>query len=170
MLDFSKPKCRPGQRREEVGAMAWPELDLDARMWTIPGERTKNRRAHRVPLAAAAMAILEALPDRGRPMVFGWSRKAPTGFSGWSRAKATLDARVAKARGAALAPWRLHDLRRTAVTGMAELGAAPHVIEAVVNHASGFGGGVAGVYNRATYEAERRAALELWAEHVLALK
>ena len=63
-------------------------------------------------------------------------------------------------------PWRIHDLRRTAVTGMAELGVMPHVIEAVVNHISGHKGGVAGVYNRAVYAAEKKAALELWADHV----
>ena len=158
-----------GQRREEVGAMAWAELDLEAAVWTIPGARAKNNRAHRVPLSGPALAILEAIPDRGRSLVFGWSRKAPTGFSGWSRGKAMLDTRVAKARGEALAPWRLHDLRRTAVTGMAELGVAPHVVEAVVNHVSGHKSGVAGIYNRATYETERRAALELWSQQLLAL-
>ena len=63
-------------------------------------------------------------------------------------------------------PWRIHDLRRTAVTGMAELGVTPHVIEAVVNHISGHKGGVAGVYNRAAYAPEKKAALELWANHV----
>jgi integrase len=70
------------------------------------------------------------------------------------------------AAGDALPPWTLHDLRRTAVTGMAELGVAPHVVEAVVNHVSGHKGGIAGVYNRATYAAEKREALQRWADHV----
>ena len=61
----------------------------------------------------------------------------------------------------------LHDLRRTAVTGMAELGIQPHVIEAVVNHVSGHKAGIAGVYNRATYAPEKRAALQVWADHVM---
>lgn len=64
------------------------------------------------------------------------------------------------------APWRLHDLRRTAATGMAELGIAPHIVEAVLNHVSGARGGVAGIYNRAAYADEKRAALERWANHV----
>ena len=68
-----------------------------------------------------------------------------------------------------MAHWVIHDLRRTVVTRMAELGVQPHIIEAVINHASGHKGGVAGVYNRATYDREKRAALNLWAEHVLAV-
>ena len=67
------------------------------------------------------------------------------------------------------APWRLHDLRRTVATRMAELGVQPHVVEAVLNHVSGHKAGVAGVYNRALYAAEKRRALELWGEHVRAL-
>ncbi|HEX2320173.1 MAG TPA: hypothetical protein VHJ18_14430, partial [Streptosporangiaceae bacterium] len=84
-----------------------------------------------------------------------------TGFSGWSKAKAALDAAVNLS-----APWVLHDLRRTAVTGMAEIGIAPHIVEAVVNHISGHKAGVAGVYNRAAYATEKRAALQRWADHV----
>jgi hypothetical protein len=62
--------------------------------------------------------------------------------------------------------WRFHDLRRTAVTGMNEIGVMPHVVEAVVNHVSGHRGGVAGVYNRAQYADEKRVALERWTAHV----
>ena len=61
----------------------------------------------------------------------------------------------------------LHDLRRCAVTGMADIGIAPHVVEAVVNHICGHKAGVAGVYNRSTYAAEKRAALQRWADHLL---
>jgi hypothetical protein len=92
--------------------------------------------------------------------------------SGWSRVKSRLDdamlriAREERGAGAEIAPWRLHDLRRTAVTGMVELGAAPHVVEAAVNHVSGAKAGVAGVYNRSQLLPERRAALERWASHV----
>ena len=84
-----------------------------------------------------------------------------TPISGFSKFKAQLDAAMETTE-----PWRIHDLRRTAVTGMAELGVTPHVIEAVVNHISGHKGGVAGVYNRAAYAPEKKAALELWADHV----
>ena len=65
-------------------------------------------------------------------------------------------------------PWVLHDLRRSVATGMAELGIAPHIVEAVLNHVSGHKAGIAGVYNRATYEKEKRAALAMWADHVIA--
>ena len=65
-----------------------------------------------------------------------------------------------------IAPWRIHDLRRTAATGMAEIGIPPHIVEAVLNHVSGSKAGVAGTYNRATYQPEKKAALERWADHV----
>jgi integrase len=69
----------------------------------------------------------------------------------------------------ALEHWTIHDIRRTVATRMAELGVQPHIIEAVLNHVSGHKGGIAGVYNRATYDKERRSALNLWAGHIMAL-
>src|SRR4029077_21420 len=93
-------------------------------------------------------------------------------FSGWSRAKVALDGRLKKALGksAKLKPWRLHDIRRTVATRLNDLGIAPpHVVEAVLNHTSGHKAGVAGVYNRASYSKEKRAALALWSEHIKAL-
>ena len=154
-----------GQRREEVGGMLWSEIDLDKRAWRIDAERIKNGLAHDVPLAPQGVEILRALERRdARALVFG-SRKGP--FSGWSKAKAALDARVSATLGQSPAtPWRLHDIRRTVATRMADLGVQPHVIEAVLNHISGHKAGVAGVYNRATYANEKRHALELWARHV----
>ena len=147
-----------GQRREEVAAMRWTEIDTERRLWEIPGERTKNHRPHQVPLSDQAMSILEALPRRdGRDLVFGAGKG---GFSGWGQSKARSD------RRSGLSGWRIHDLRRTAVTGMAETGISPHIVEAVVNHISGHKGGVAGVYNRATYADEKRIALQRWADHV----
>ncbi|RYB01516.1 tyrosine-type recombinase/integrase [Lichenibacterium ramalinae] len=158
-------------RREEVGGMAWSELQ--GATWTIPAERTKNGRAHELMLPPAAMAVLTAQPARdGRDLVFG-SRAGP--FSGWSKAKAELDARMLAAlkaeRGtkAVLEPWRLHDLRRTAATRMGDLGVQPHVVEAVLNHVSGSKAGIAGIYNRAAYRDEKRAALALWADRVTGL-
>ena len=88
------------------------------------------------------------------------SEAAKGGYSGWSRSKEALD------ESAKLAPWTLHDLRRTAATRIADLGVQPHVIEAVLNHASGHKSGVAGIYNRSTYAEEKRAALDLWASHL----
>lgn len=150
-----------GQRREEVAAAGWHELDLGNSLWRIAPERTKNSRPHDVPLSSTALSILEQLPRRvGRDLVFG-DRKGP--FSGWSKSKERLDHR------SNLTGWRLHDLRRTLVTGMAELGVQPHVIEAVVNHVSGHKAGVAGVYNRATYSQEKRKALQEWADYLFSI-
>jgi integrase len=87
-------------------------------------------------------------------------------FQGWSKAKASFDARVSAALGRKPLPWRLHDIRRTVATRMADLGIQPHVIEAVLNHVSGHKAGVAGVYNRSSYAPEKRAALTLWSDHL----
>ena len=146
------------QRREEVASMRWSELELDHGIWMIPEGRTKNARPHMVPLSDQVVSIIKSqhsLP--GRDLVFGTGKG---GYSGWGRSKERSD------RRSGLSDWKLHDLRRTAVTGMAELGIQPHVIEAVVNHVSGHKGGVAGIYNRATYADEKRAALQRWADHV----
>jgi integrase len=146
-----------GQRREEVGGLRWSEIDSAAALWTIPAERTKNSRTHTIPLPQFALSLLP--PGNGREWVFGIGKR---GFQGWSFAKAALDAR------AQIADWHLHDLRRSCATGMAELGVLPHVVEAVLNHV-GSRAGVAGIYNRATYAKEMRAALERWAGHVAVL-
>ena len=155
-----------GQRREEVGGTTWSELDLARGLWTIPGSRTKNGRAHEVPLPASAAGLLEQTRLALRSgSLFG---EGTGSFQGWSKAKAALERRISSG-GTAMEPWRLHDIRRTVATRMAELGVQPHVIEAVLNHVSGHKAGVAGVYNRALYAAERRKALDLWGEHVRAL-
>lgn len=162
-----------GQRREEVGGMLHSELNLKQALWSIGAERTKNGLLHDVPLSSRAVQILEGRPVlESRDFVFG-SRKGP--FQGWSKAKAAFDARLLKASRerhgpkAKVSPWRVHDLRRTAATRMADLGILPHVIEAVLNHASGHKSGVAGIYNRATYANEKRRALDLWGAHIEAL-
>jgi integrase len=154
-----------GQRREEVAAMRWPELDLDKGFWALPASRTKNARPHDVPLSQPTIEILQdQVRQPGREFVFG---EGTGPFQGWSKAKSALDNRLQEA--GMTAPWRLHDLRRTAATGMANLGVQPHVVEAVLNHASGHKAGVAGVYNRSSYAAEKSAALTLWASHVMTL-
>lgn len=156
------------QRRDEVGSITDAELDLDRAVWTLPAGRSKNGREHVVPLSQPAVSILREAPRLvGRECVFG---EGAGGFSGWSRAKAALDARM-KAAGTPVVPWTLHDLRRTAATMMADrLGVLPHVIEAVLNHVSGHKAGIAGVYNRAAYVAEKRDALERWAEYLEAAR
>lgn len=146
-----------GQRCREIGDMSWPEINRDRALFTLPAARAKNGRANEVPLAPTALALLPAAKDEG--LIFG-RPSSKAGFSGWTKAKRRLD----KACG--VKDWTLHDLRRTVVTGMAEIGIAPHIIEAIVNHVSGFKGGVAGVYNHAKYAQEKRAGLERWAAHV----
>jgi integrase len=147
------------QRREEIGGLRWPEIDSGKALVALPGERTKNGRPHDVPLSKQATAVLEAQEARaGRDLVFGDGEGS---YSGWSKSKEALDT-AAKLK----ADWTLHDLRRTAATRMADLGVQPHVIEAVLNHVSGHKSGVAGIYNRSTYAAEKRAALDLWGSHV----
>jgi integrase len=157
-----------GCRRDEIGGLKWSEIDLNTGTITIPGSRTKNKQEHIVPLSAPAMEILAPLVAarrEGREHVFG--RTMGAGFSGWSSAKAEFDAAVK------LADWVVHDLRRTTATQMAELGVLPHIIEACLNHISGHKGGVAGIYNRATYLPEKKTylpekkkALDMWAHHI----
>lgn len=151
-----------GCRRQEVGGTAWSELDADTGKWIIPKERTKNKQPHMLPLPAAAWGIINDVPSH-RDHLFGTHHGV--GFTDWHRAKVTLDAKLDGAVG----EWRLHDLRRTVATGMANIGILPHVIEEILNHKSGHKAGVAGIYNRASYEKEKRAALVLWADHVQAL-
>ena len=141
------------QRREEIGGLRWSEVDFDRGLIVLPPARTKNKRQHELPISNQAKAILERQPSKGE-FVFG--RR----FTNWSGHKADLDLRL-NCNG-----WRLHDLRRTAATMMAELGILPHIIEAILNHVSGHRAGVAGIYNRAKYQADRRDALERWGEHV----
>ena len=165
-----------GQRRAEIGDLAWSEIDLDKRQIDLPEHRTKNGRPHILPLSDEASAILSSVVRReGRDLVFGIGAG---GFSGWSKAKSELDARTAKAtaqaahkpQGKPMPAWTLHDLRRSFVTHISERGfAPPHVVEAIVNHVSGHKGGVAGVYNRAAYAPEKRQALEMWGAHMAAL-
>jgi len=150
-----------GQRREEIGGLRFEEV-RDG-VIVLPLSRTKNKRAHAIPLSAPAQAILARRPSQEGDFVFCGAQA----FASWSRGKSLLDASVAAA-GARFAPWTVHDIRRSVATGMAELGIMPHIIEAVLNHVSGHKAGIAGVYNRATYEREKRAALATWADHVLA--
>jgi integrase len=154
-----------GARRNEVGGLRWSEVDLEASTVTIPGERVKNGRTLMLPLAPAAIDILRSAPRlEGRPYVFG---RTGEGFGSWSSVMTDLRHRII-ASGEKLSAFSLHDLRRSAATGMAELGVAPHIVEQILNHQSGSKKGIAGIYNRATYAAEVRSALARWAEALLA--
>jgi integrase len=148
-----------GQRREEIGGLRWSEVDSDKRLISLPKERTKNKRQHDIPLSDSAIDVLSECRHRDSDFVFG----RRNGFGGFGVAKRALDQAIMPA----LAPWRLHDIRRTVATAMADkLGVQPHVIEAVLNHVSGHKAGVAGIYNKAVYAKEKREALTLWADYV----
>jgi integrase len=152
-----------GCRREEIGALRWSEIDLDTGLMTIPGTRTKNHRTLELILPEAAIDIMRSvLRHEGRDYVFGRFGGA---FSGWSALKLRLDAKIVLATGKPLAPWRLHDLRRTMRTGLGKLGVRPDIAELAINHVKG---GVEAIYDRYMYQREIKAALALWAEHVLA--
>jgi integrase len=146
-----------GCRRDEIGSLQWPEIDLKEKTITLPSERTKNKRPHVVPLPDAALAILKNILQRAnREFVFGVGQG---GYSGWSKSKAGID-EAAKLKGA----WTLHDLRRTVRTGLGKLGVQPHVAEAVLNHLPPK---LIRTYDRNTYAAEKRDALDKWATHVM---
>ncbi|MFZ2079710.1 MAG: tyrosine-type recombinase/integrase [Xanthobacteraceae bacterium] len=155
-----------GQRANEVAGLRWSEI-ADGQIM-LPAERTKNKRAHALPLSPAAAEIIAQQPVReGRDLVFG---DGSGGFSGWSRCKERLDQHIARANGGKPLPdWTHHDLRRSTATHMAEIGVLPHIVEAVLNHVGGHKAGVAGVYNRAAYEKDKRDALIRWAEHLAAV-
>lgn len=153
--------------------MPWRELSGD--LWTLPGGRTKNGDDHTVPLSASALKVIGGLPCVGR-LVF--TTNGLTSVSGFTRAKSRLDKLMAEASNKDLPagadpveipPFTIHDLRRTAATGMASLRIPPHVVEAVLNHRSGTRRGVAGVYNRFDYAEEKREALDAWARFVAEL-
>ncbi|WP_043342841.1 tyrosine-type recombinase/integrase [Belnapia moabensis] len=153
------------QRREEVAALRWSELSADLSTWILPSTRAKNGKAHVVHLAEPARAILTGLPRiAGQDLVF--STTGTTAPSGFSRAKLALDTAMAKDTGPTPS-WRFHDFRRTAVTWLAGAGFAPHVADRLLNHVTGSIHGVAAIYQRGEFLAERRAALEAWGEHVL---
>ena len=164
------------QRRDEISGMTWSELDLERRVWSIPRERSKNDRANNVALSQLALEIIAELPKVHPVLVFTTNGKQPV--SGFSRAKVRLDALMNRIRrdqlgGAAgeaqIQGWTLHDLRRTAATGMAGFATGPHIVDKVLNHVSGVIRGVAAVYNRHGYETERAAALEAWAAYIASL-
>lgn len=157
-----------GQRLGEVAGLRWAELDGD--MWRLPAERVKNARPHTVPLSAAALGELNALPRISGGFAFTTTGATPV--SGYNRAIGRLRDAVAEVaaeeRGEPvdLAPWGFHDLRRTFATGLARLGVPVQVAEACLNHVSGSRAGVAGVYNRHDYGREAREALDRWAAHI----
>jgi integrase len=141
--------------------MAWRDLDLDRRIWTLPRELTKADRVHEVPLSDLALEIIGNLPRVGDGWTFPAGRASSKNpISGFSKFKLKLD------RLSGVAHWRLHDLRRTAASEMARLRQPPHVIGAILNHSPGTLMGITAVYNRHRYTDEKRQALDAWAREV----
>jgi integrase len=147
-----------GQRRTEIATMERSELDLEGRLWSIPAEKAKNRRAHLVPLSGLAIEILGDVPVFDDRFVF--STRPGTHISGFSKAK------VRAARLSGVLDWRLHDLRRTAATQLAELGVAHPVVSKLLNHSPRGVMGVTSIYNRYEYLEERHQAMERWAQRI----
>jgi integrase len=154
-----------GCRRQEIGGMRWSEFGLDGPQpsWTLPAERSKNGKAHTLPLMPMALAIIKGVPRMvSRDQLFG--SRSGAGFASWDRDKAALNER------SGVTNWTPHDIRRSVTTKMAgDIGVLPHVIEQILNHQSGHKSGPAGIYNRSAYEREVRNALALWEDHVRTL-
>jgi integrase len=147
-----------GARSSEIFDLKWGEIEGPA--VKLDGARTKNGQAHVIHLSAPALDIIEAMPRVGDYVFSLDGGKKPIRGGGGTRAKERLT------KTAGLVDWRVHDMRRTLSTGLNELGVEPHVVEAILGHTVK---GVAGVYNRAKYEALKKAALEAWGAHVMAL-
>jgi integrase len=163
-----------GARRDEIGGLRWSEVDIDDATITLPSTRTKSRREHVVPLSESALKILAAQPRRtnldGTPRDHVFGIGLNRGYSGWSKSKAEIDARVAEA-GREVENWTLHDFRRSLSTALhgKRFSVPPHVVETILGHVSGHKAGVAGIYNKAIYLDERRDALERWGAHVMSI-
>src|SRR5262249_17012005 len=141
------------------------ELDLDAKMWVLPGARSKNAQAHSVPLSEPVLAILKSLPRVHGKAGLVFTRNGLAPVAGFARAKERLDAELPADRPT----WTFHDLQRNFASGCARLGIAPHVTEACLNHRSGSIRGVARTYNRHDYAAEKLQCLAGWGRHVEAI-
>ena len=161
-----------GQRRLEVGQVAWPEIDLSSKRWLIPEGRTKNKREHLVPLSDCALEVFTGLPKIASKKQLLFTTTGETPVSGYSRAKKRIDEIIAvksKKDGVIVRPWIVHDIRRTVATKMQYLGVKVEVTEEILNHKTGSRSSIARRYQVYEYEHEKRAALETWECHLLAL-
>jgi integrase len=153
-----------GQRRNEVTAMTWRELDMDANLWTLPAARAKNGVEHQIPLPDMVVEMLKACPRiDGSDFVFTMNGRNPI------RAHYLVKRRLDSLMPPDTPPWVLHDIRRTVASGMARLGVNLPVVEKLLNHVGGSFSGVAGVYQRHSFADEKRIAMQAWARHVEAI-
>lgn len=166
-----------GARRSEVFEACWDEFDLQTGDWLLPGARSKNGLPHIVPMPQSLVSLIEGISKRDdSPLLFASAGNPSNAVSGISKVIQRVRRHMedqAKKDGRTVAHWRLHDIRRTVATGMAGMRGpdnmpliAPHEIEAVLNHISGARAGVAGIYNRHAYYAEKKRALNMWSEKI----
>lgn len=143
-----------GQRRGEIAALRREWIDESKRVICFPASVTKNRREHVIPYGLMGSEVfVGASAEAG--LLFP-ARGKDTPFNGFGKCKAALDRRIS------IEPWTLHDLRRSFATNLAALGVAPHIVERLLNHASGTISGVAAIYNRFQYMDEMRSAIDAW--------
>lgn len=164
-----------GQRKSEIAEMAWSELDMDRSLLTVPAERYKSDAVHTVPLSDMAMTIVRAVPrqtgEGTGDFVFSTTRGVKP-VNGFSNATERLHRQMllalrafARMRGddpktVTLPHFVIHDVRRTVRTRLSGLRVADHVAELVIGHART---GLHGVYDRHSYDDEKREALDAWA-------
>lgn len=157
-----------GARRDEVFNAERSEFNLPGREWVIPADRAKNGQAHIIPLSDAAVAVLDSIPEfDGSRKLFPARGNPGNASSGFSRAQARFRASLDLVLNSPAGEhWQIHDIRRTVATGLQRLGVRFEVTEAVLNHVSGAKGGIAGVYQRHDWKAEKRVALDAWAREL----
>ncbi|MGB8900876.1 MAG: tyrosine-type recombinase/integrase [Methylocella sp.] len=157
---FIKLLILTGQRLREVSELPWQEIDLDNRVWTLPGARAKNSIEHSIPLSDQAIDVLRSLPRiADSDFVFTINGRNP--IRGTHSVKRRAD-RLAPP----MPPWVLHDIRRSVASGMARLGVNIAVVEKLLNHVSGSFAGIVGVYQRHSFADEKRAAIDAWGRHI----
>ena len=149
-----------GARREELTQLRWAEVVGDT--INLSGVRTKTGEARTIPLSSLASALIEGVPRTGCEFLFSVNGRSHV--SGWSRPKLRLDAATGINQ-----PWVVHDIRRTVATGCQKLGVNLQTVEAVLGHTAGSRAGIVRVYQVHDFAAEKRAALEAWGAHVMAL-
>ena len=149
-----------GQSRSDIASMRLEDIQFQSRVWSPPGARSHGGHTHELPLSDFALELLAALPRSKGGLVFPAGPRADTPVTGYSNA-------VAKSRKlSGVEGWQLRDLRRTAAVGMVRLGAAPELLDRVLNVRSGTAGGVRGIYQLAAEMDEKRNLLNGWAEQV----
>ena len=150
-------------RRGELTQARWRDVDLERKVWAVPAESAKTGRPHLVPLSDRAVAEfrqLKRLAGRSRWVLPGKDPARPVEPRLLTRGVAKCLKRFERL---GIAPFTLHDLRRTCRTGLARLQVPPHVAELCLSHALP---GIAGVYDVHDYLEEKRAALDAWAAHL----